>query len=162
MSTKILLSAAIAFLVAVAAVPAIAADALLIRMGGVGLNVSDIDRSLKFYTDAVGLKVAFRLPGDGPIKEVALCVSGNMASGEPFVVLTNNGQPPAPGHETFGRVIINTPDSAALAARATRLGYSATQVGGGSGPNARPVYFLTDPDGYRVEVYQASTSETKY
>jgi lactoylglutathione lyase len=160
--TRIMLSAAATLWAVAFAAPTSAAEPPPIRVGGVGLNVSDVERSLKFYTEALGLKVAFRLPAQGPIQEVALCVSGDIASGEPFVVLTANSEPLKPGGAQFGRVIINTPDAAAVAARAARLGYSAVKMGGAGASGARPVYFLTDPDGYAVELYQASTAEAKY
>jgi hypothetical protein len=75
-------------------------------------------------------------------------------------VLANLGEPVAPGRESFGRVIVNTTDAQAMAHRATAAGYVAEAL---SPPGAdRPVYFLTDPDGYHVELYQASAAEAKY
>jgi catechol 2,3-dioxygenase-like lactoylglutathione lyase family enzyme len=133
----------------------------LIKMGGVGLNVADMQRAEAFYTDVVGLKVAIRVPEQGPPMEIALSVSGSLTGGDPFVVLANLGKPLTPGREGFGRVIINTTDAEAIARRATEAGFAAESLSQ-PGPNSRPVYFLTDPDGYQVELYQASEAEAKY
>jgi catechol 2,3-dioxygenase-like lactoylglutathione lyase family enzyme len=130
----------------------------LIRMGGVALNVADMARSEAFYTEVIGLKVAIRVPQDGPPMEIALCVSGSLTGGDPFVVLASLGEPLKPGREGFGRVIINTTGADAVARRATDAGYSATSHGAAD----RPVYFISDPDGYRVELYQASEAEANY
>jgi catechol 2,3-dioxygenase-like lactoylglutathione lyase family enzyme len=136
-------------------------NAPLIRIGGVGLNVSDMQRSERFYTAIVGLKVAIRVPAEGPPKEIALSVSGDVAGGDPFVVLADLGQPLKDGRTGFGRVIINTTDAAAVARRASDAGFAARSFGQ-PGPDSRPVFFLIDPDGYQVELYQASAAEAKY
>ncbi|MDB5424817.1 MAG: hypothetical protein JWQ29_2233 [Phenylobacterium sp.] len=139
---------------------AAAQSAPLIKMGGVGLNVSDMAKSETFYSEVVGLKVAIRVPAQGPPKEIAMSVSGSLTAGDPFVVLASLGEPPKPGRQGFGRVIINTTDATAIAKRATAAGYEAKSLSPAGSP--RPVYFLTDPDGYHVELYQASATETKY
>jgi catechol 2,3-dioxygenase-like lactoylglutathione lyase family enzyme len=130
----------------------------LIRVGGVALNAADMARSETFYTEVIGLKVAIRVPQDGPPMEIALCVSGSLTGGDPFVVLANLGEPLQPGREGFGRVIINTTDAEAVVRRAADAGFEAVS----HGQPGRPVYFLTDPDGYRVELYQASETEANY
>jgi catechol 2,3-dioxygenase-like lactoylglutathione lyase family enzyme len=141
--------------------PAAGRTAPLIKMGGVGLNVADMQRSEAFYTDVVCLKVAVRVPEHGPPMEIALSVSGEVTAGDPFVVLANLGEPLTPGREGFGRVIINTTDAEAIARRALAAGFAAKSLAQ-PGPNSRPVYFLTDPDGYQLELYQASEAEAKY
>jgi catechol 2,3-dioxygenase-like lactoylglutathione lyase family enzyme len=128
-------------------------------MGGVGLNVADLRRSEHFYTEVIGLKVAVRVPTDEAPKEIVLCVSGSLTGGDPFLVLADLGGRLEPGRQGFGRVILNTTDAAAIAGRATSAGFAARSL---SQPGERPVYFLTDPDGYQVELYQASASEAEY
>ena len=62
----------------------------------------------------------------------------------------DSGTPP-PGREGFGRVIINTTDAEAIARKARDAGFETKPV---SHPGLdRPVFFLTDPDGYRIEAY---------
>ncbi|MDB6062582.1 MAG: hypothetical protein JWM78_2685 [Verrucomicrobiaceae bacterium] len=141
--------------------PADSSRAPLIKMGGVGLNVADMQRSEKFYVEIVGLKVAIRMPFDGPPIEIALSVSGDLMGGDPFVVLANLGETPNAGCAGFGRVIINTTDAAAIARRATDAGFAARSFSA-PGLEGRPVFFLTDPDGYQIELYQASEQEAKY
>jgi catechol 2,3-dioxygenase-like lactoylglutathione lyase family enzyme len=129
----------------------------LVRIGGVALNVSDIARSEAFYVDVIGLKVALRVPSDHQPMEVALCVSGSVQGGDAMLVLARIGVETQSGQNSFGRVILNSPDAAALAQKASVAGYLATKV-----EAARPVYMITDPDGYMVEVFQASVEEAPY
>ncbi len=129
----------------------------LVRIGGVALNVSDIARSEAFYVDVIGLKVALRVPSDHQPMEVALCVSGSVQGGDAMLVLARIGVETQSGQNSFGRVILNSPDAAALAQQASVAGYLATRV-----EAARPVYMITDPDGYMVEVFQASVEEAPY
>jgi hypothetical protein len=48
-----------------------------------------------------------------------------------------------------------------IMARALAAGYAARSLSQ-TGSESRPVRFLTDPDGYSVELYQASEAEAKY
>ncbi len=128
-----------------------------VRIGGVALNVSDIGRSEAFYVDVIGLKVALRVPSDDQPMEVALCVSGSVQGGDAMLVLARIGVETPSGQNSFGRVILNSPDAAALARQASVAGYVATKV-----EADRPVYMITDPDGYTVEVFQASVDEVRY
>jgi catechol 2,3-dioxygenase-like lactoylglutathione lyase family enzyme len=130
----------------------------VIKVGGVGLNVTDVERSKRFYIDVLKMKVAMTVPVGDKGSEVVMSMSGDLTSGQPFIVLANIGPPPGPGKEGFGRVIINTTDAAAIAKRATDGGYTvkkyeSPQMG------TRQVYFISDPDGYQIEVFGASAAE---
>ncbi|CAN5144316.1 hypothetical protein BH10PSE2_BH10PSE2_05920 [soil metagenome] len=129
----------------------------LVRIGGVALNVSDIARSESFYVDVLGLKVALRVPSDDQPAEVALCVSGSVFAGDPMLVLARIGVEVEAAGVRFGRVILNSPDAEVLARQASAAGYASTKV-----EADRPVYVITDPDGYTVEVFQASVDEAPY
>jgi catechol 2,3-dioxygenase-like lactoylglutathione lyase family enzyme len=86
---------------------------------------------------------------------VVMSMSGKLGNGEPFIVLANIGPPPGPGKEGFGRVIINTNDVAGVVKRATSGGYKIKKMGA----PGREVYFVSDPDGYQIEVYGATEAE---
>jgi catechol 2,3-dioxygenase-like lactoylglutathione lyase family enzyme len=127
----------------------------IIKMGGVGLNVSDTERSKSFYKDVLMMKVAFVAPMGDKGSEVVMSMSGKMGQGDPFIVLAHGGSPPGAGKESFGRVIINTTDAVGIANRASAGGYKVSKMP----VPGRDVYFISDPDGYQIEVYGATLAE---
>jgi hypothetical protein len=40
-----------------------------IRISGVGIRVSDLERSMKFYTEVLGLKVGARVPAPDRVRQ---------------------------------------------------------------------------------------------
>jgi catechol 2,3-dioxygenase-like lactoylglutathione lyase family enzyme len=126
-----------------------------IKIGGVALNVTDTERSKNFYVDVLKMKVAFVAPMGDKGSEVVMSMSGKLGQGEPFIVLAHVGPPPGAGKEGFGRVIINTTDAAGIANRASKGGYKVSKMA----VPGREVYFISDPDGYQIEVYGATEAE---
>lgn len=115
-----------------------------IRMSGVGLAVSDLERSRAFYEKVLGFKVAARVPAQGPAVEYLMGLTGNVR-GDTLIVL-RQGQV-APGATAFGRVIVVAPSGRGLAERAAAAGYPPARVVDGTN-------IIRDPDGYVVELYQ--------
>ena len=132
-----------------------AGNSAINRLFGAGLNVSDIDRSIDFYTKVVGLKIAFSMPARNGMREVALSLSGSLTDGTVLVLAWHEGTPLQPGHEMFGRIITNAASAKAVGERAKAMGYDVKEMGGGH------TIFLTDPDGYSVEVYQPGAETPK-
>jgi catechol 2,3-dioxygenase-like lactoylglutathione lyase family enzyme len=151
-------SAALAVLAAsqVGGPSAWAQQAPALQISGVGVNVSDIERSRKFYVEIIGLREALRVPSEGPIHELVLSASGRLG-GEAIVVLAKlEGQPLKPGRESFGRIITNPVDTDAVVRRAKAAGYMVSEYP--RRPNGPVVAFVEDPDGYRVELYQRAAA----
>ena len=124
----------------------------VIRVAGVGLNVSDLNRSADFYTKLLGLKEIMRVPPSEATREIVLSLSGDIA--DTLVVLAKLDEEPLDsGRATFGRVIMNTDDAVEVAARVQAAGYAVERLAG-SGPEGPIVYFVRDPDGYQVELFQ--------
>lgn len=125
------------------------------------ITVSDLSRSLDFYTKVVGLKLVTspdmplpKPPAAGePEKdfiEIALNYSGSMA--DPlFVVMKRRGK--AVPREFAGLIDIGfkVPSTAAVMERAKHAGFQPTRPFGGAGQPG----FLLDPDGYSVEFIEA-------
>lgn len=139
----------------VAASPAVAADLpplaepdRPIRTSGVGLTVSDLERSRRFYEDVLGFKVAARVPAQGQAQEYLLGLTGNLRA-DTLIVL-RQGAPPA-GATGFGRVILTAPDARRLAERAAAAGYPPPRIVDGTN-------VIRDPDGYAIELYQRPTA----
>lgn len=119
-----------------------------IRISGVGLRVSDLDRSLKFYTEALGLKIGARVPAKGDAAEYLLGMTGDIRADNLIVIRKGEVKP---GATEFGSISIVVPNGRAMAERAVAAGYQ----------TARPIVdgtnFIKDPDGYTIELYQRPT-----
>lgn len=152
MTTIKLLRASIAAL-AFAAVPVLAEptasvppeDVKPIRVSGLSIRVSDLERSKQFYTEVLGLKVAARVPAQGEPHEYLLGLTGNIR--EDTLIVIRKGEV-KPGATEFGAITIVVPNGRKMAERVVAAGYQ----------NARPLVdgtnFVRDPDGYLIELYQ--------
>jgi catechol 2,3-dioxygenase-like lactoylglutathione lyase family enzyme len=136
----------------VAAVAETAPTAEALQISGPVLIVSDLERSLKFYTQGLGMIVASRLAGNpGP----GAVVVGPGRRPPPFILLRQRTpeaatSPPIEIGNGLSRIMLNVPDAAAAAAKLRAAGFDVPA------PNGRGIFAVTDPDGYRYEVIQAS------
>jgi catechol 2,3-dioxygenase-like lactoylglutathione lyase family enzyme len=145
-------------LVALTSVPALAADTgsstdAGIEIAGPVLMVTDLERSLKFYVEGLGLEAATRLPGN-PGPGVIVMAPGHTPT--PFLLIRQSAadpkqSPPVVHGNALSRVMLVVPNSAAVAARLTAAGYPHDPV------NARGIFFVKDPDGFSYEVMQRSS-----
>ena len=126
-----------------------------ITMSAVALNVSDLARSEKFYIDVLGLERTFRYPADGKLLEVGLSRPGT--KGQMSVILAHFNDDPLPEEKArYGRIVVVTTDAKAVAKRATDAGFAARTLS--APPGGSVVIFVTDPDGYQIELYQPAGS----
>jgi catechol 2,3-dioxygenase-like lactoylglutathione lyase family enzyme len=122
-----------------------------VTLSAVALNVADLARSEKFYIDLLGLERTFRYPADGKLLEVGLSRSGQ--KGQMSIILAHFNDDPLPeGKARYGRIVVVTADAKAVAKRATDAGFAATTLS--APPGGSVVIFVTDPDGYQIELYQ--------
>jgi lactoylglutathione lyase len=115
------------------------------------IYVSDMDRSIAFYTDVIGLKVQGRTEIDD-VHEAHLAADeggGRLQLAERY----NGGQPIDHGFALW-KIYFNVDDCAATHDKAVAAGYESTM------PPTRldrwpvTVAFVNDPDGYNVELVQ--------
>jgi catechol 2,3-dioxygenase len=117
-----------------------------IRLGPVTLQVADLDRSVAFYRDVLGLRVAEQASG-----RATLAAHG----GDTLVVLhEKRGAAPVPRRGRLGlyHFAILLPDRAALGRFVAHL----AQIGeraGASDHFVSEALYLQDPDGLGIEVY---------
>jgi catechol 2,3-dioxygenase-like lactoylglutathione lyase family enzyme len=116
-----------------------------IRISGLGMRVNDLERSKKFYTEVLGLKVGARVPAQGDAVEYLLGMTGDIRADNLIVIRKGEVKP---GATEFGSISIVVPNGRAMAERAVAAGYK----------TARPIVdgtnFIKDPDGYTIELYQ--------
>jgi catechol 2,3-dioxygenase-like lactoylglutathione lyase family enzyme len=145
MRARVALAVALIALVFGALAQTLPADLQPIRVAGVGLRVADLERSKKFYTELLGLKVAARVPAQGEAREYLLSVTGKVRDDTLIVIRQAEVKP---GATEFGNVVLVVPSGRKLAERVVAAGY----------PTAREIVdgtnFIKDPDGYTIELYQ--------
>lgn len=127
------------------ALPPLPADIKPTATAGLGLTVSDLDRSMRFYTDVLGMKVDAQYPATGAAVEYLLGYTGDRLTDTLVVVRQGQVQPGATG---FGRIVLVVPDGRKLAERVKSAGMTIVKTL----PSGTSV--VTDPDGYLIELYQ--------
>jgi catechol 2,3-dioxygenase-like lactoylglutathione lyase family enzyme len=125
-------------------VPPLPEDVRPIRVSGLGIRVSDLERSKKFYTEILGLKVGARVPAQGEAVEYLLGMSGDIRADTLIVIRKGEIKP---GATEFGNIVIVVPDGRKMAERVAAAGFPPARVVDGTN-------FVKDPDGYTIELYQ--------
>jgi catechol 2,3-dioxygenase len=123
-----------------AATPTLAATT---RLGATHLTVSDLDRSLRFYQDAIGLRVHSVEEGRAALG----------AGGEDVLVLVEEaGAARAGRHAGLYHVALLYPSREELAFAVDRLIRTRTPVEGMSDHGTHEAIYLPDPDGNGLEL----------
>ena len=144
------------------AAPATAAETSPIQYFSTKINVTDLDRSIAFYSTFVGLTEAARSAGTSPVVEVLMTKSGAKgAATEPAVVLAwqRARKEPLVLGNAFNNITFVVTDIKATVKALEAAGYKIT-----GSPEPRPsptpaakqiaVVFTKDPDGYSIELLQ--------
>lgn len=136
-----------------------------------GFTVSDIERSLAFYRDVLGLKLVKRQTGAAPYLATVTGFEGvrleiahlQPAAGGSMLELLQYVSHPAPATDRAtnrpgnGHVCFKVDDLRAACAELRRRGVALvsepTEITAGAHAGGRAVY-LRDPDGFTVELYQ--------
>jgi len=125
-------------------------DVKPIRVAGLGIRVSDLDRSLKFYTEVLGLKVDAKVPAQGEPVEYLLGMTGDVRADTLIVIRKGEIKP---GATEFGSITIVVPNARKMAERVAAAGYPPARIVEGTN-------FVKDPDGYTIELYQRPAAPT--
>jgi catechol 2,3-dioxygenase len=114
-----------------------------LRLGAVHLTVTDLDRSVAFYQDAIGVRVHRR--------EDPLAVMG--AGREDLVVLVEEQNARRAGrHAGLYHFALLVPDRTELARALQRLAVTRTPIDGASDHGISEAIYLPDPDGNGIEI----------
>ncbi|WP_349401448.1 lactoylglutathione lyase [Clostridium perfringens] len=114
------------------------------------IRVKDLDKSLKFYKEALGLIETRRM--DYPEYKFSLVYLSDKEDGYEVELTYNYDQEkPYDLGNGFSHIAVGVEDIEAERERHISLGYEVTLMKGLS-DGAATYYFVTDPDGYKVEV----------
>lgn len=124
-------------------------NAYVMRLSHVGVQTTDLDRSLAWYTQTLGLDEAFRLERDGQVRIVYLYVAGETFI-ELFAPRPGMGSPP---HTHFSLQVADI--EAAVADLRKRLPPESRRHDAIiTGTDGSRIYNFFDPDGHRIEFQQ--------
>jgi catechol 2,3-dioxygenase len=120
------------------------------RIGHVHLTVSDLDRALAFYRDALGFEVTATYGRDA-----VFLSAGGYHHHIGLNTWAGRGAPrPAPGTTGLYHFAILYPDRAALAAAVHRVLEHGVALEGAADHGVSEAVYLRDPDGNGVELYR--------
>jgi catechol 2,3-dioxygenase len=112
--------------------------------GPVHLTVSDLDRSLAYYREVVGLTTLDRAPA-----RASLCTAGR----ELLVLVEDAGAKPAMGYTGLYHFALLVPERVDLAGWLAHAVRERIQLVGLSDHFVSEALYLTDPDGHGIEIY---------
>jgi lactoylglutathione lyase len=118
------------------------------------LRVGDLDRSTRFYTEVLGMKLLRTT--DRPEQKYSLAFVGyGDESAHAVLELTYNyGVDRYDLGSGFGHVAIEVPDAAAACDSVRRRGGKVTREPGPVKGGTTVIAFVEDPDGYKIELIE--------
>lgn len=118
------------------------------------IRVGDLDRSIAFYTEILGMRVLRRT--DYPEGRFTLAFVGYGEESQGAVIeLTLNWD--TPSYELgngFGHIALEVPDAYAACAEIKKRGGRVTREAGPMKHGTTVIAFVEDPDGYKIELIE--------
>ena len=115
------------------------------------IRVGDLDRSVKFYTQVLGMKETRRR--DVPDGKYTLAFVG-FGDGPEVELTYNYGVEKYEQGTAFGHLAISVPDAAAACAAIKAAGGKVTREAGPVKHGTTVIAFVEDPDGYKIELIE--------
>ena len=118
------------------------------------LRVGDLQRSVDFYTNVLGMKVLRK--SDYPEGRFTLCFVGyGDEDKESVLELTHNWDTPAYELGTgYGHIALEVDDAYATCDEVRKRGGKVTREAGPMKHGTTVIAFVEDPDGYKIEFIQ--------
>ena len=125
------------------------------------IRVGDLDRSIKFYTDVLGMKLLRKKDYlDG--KFTLAFVGYGPETKQAVVELTYNwGTDKYDLGNAFGHIALEVDDAYQACAEIKKRGGKVTRAAGPMKHGSTVIAFVEDPDGYKIELIQKGTQSAK-
>ncbi len=120
------------------------------------LRVGDLERSIKFYTEVIGMNLIRTT--DRPEQKYSMAFVGfgkGNAEGQAELELTYNyGVSSYDMGGAYGHIAIAVPDAYAACEKIKQAGGNVTREAGPVKGGNTVIAFIQDPDGYKIELIQ--------
>jgi lactoylglutathione lyase len=123
------------------------------------LRVGDLERSLAFYCNLLGMKLLRRKDYPGGEFTLAFVGYGDEADNTVLELTHNWGQSEYILGDAYGHIAIGVDDIYATCEAIKAQGGNVTREPGPMKHGSTVIAFVTDPDGYKVELIQLKTPE---
>jgi lactoylglutathione lyase len=120
------------------------------------IRVRDLDKSLRFYTNLLGMKLLRKR--DYPSGQFTLAFVGyGDESSNTVIELTHNWGQAEPYNlgSAFGHLALGVPDVYETCERLAAAGVKIPRPAGPMAHGGSVIAFIEDPDGYRIELVQS-------
>ena len=131
------------------------ADSDKFRLLHTMIRVRDLDASLQFYTNLLGMKLLRKR--DYPTGKFTLAFVGyGDESSNTVIELTHNWDQAEPDNlaSAFGHLAVGVPDVYKTCERLAAAGVEIPRPAGPMAHGGSVIAFIEDPDGYRIELIQ--------
>lgn len=118
------------------------------------IRVGDLDRSIAFYTEILGMKLLRRQDYPGGRFTLAFVGYGE-GNNAAEIELTHNWDTPSYDLDNgFGHIALGVADAYAMCDRIKSRGGKVTREAGPMQHGTTVIAFVEDPDGYKIELIQ--------
>ena len=125
------------------------------------LRVGDLQRSIRFYTEVMGMALLRTTQRPEQKYDLAFLGYGRNPEHAEIELTYNHGVDHYDLGTAYGHIAIGVPDVAATCAavrdKAAALGGAITREPGPVKGGSTVIAFITDPDGYKIELIQQDT-----
>jgi lactoylglutathione lyase len=118
------------------------------------LRVGDLQRSINFYTQVMGMRLLRTTERPEQKYTLAFVGYGHNPEHAELELTYNHGVDHYDQGTAFGHIAIEVPDAAAACERISAQGGQVTRAAGPVQGGSTIIAFVTDPDGYKLELIQ--------
>ncbi|MGF1713856.1 lactoylglutathione lyase [Photobacterium chitinilyticum] len=118
------------------------------------LRVGDLDRSIQFYTDIMGMQLLRKHDNEAYQYTLAFVGYGDESEGAVIELTYNWGTTDYEMGNAFGHIAIGVADIYATCDAIKTAGGNVTREPGPVKGGTTHIAFVTDPDGYKIELIQ--------
>jgi lactoylglutathione lyase len=120
------------------------------------LRVGDLDRSIRFYTEVMGMTLLRQSENPSQHYSLAFLGYGSNPEHAEIELTYNHGVGSYEMGTAYGHIAIAVPDAAEACDRIRAGGGQVTREAGPVKGGTTVIAFITDPDGYKIELIERS------
>ena len=118
------------------------------------LRVGDLQRSIQFYTQVLGMQLLRTSENTEYKYSLAFVGYGSNPDHAEIELTYNHGVSSYEPGTAFGHIALGVPDAYAACAKIKAAGGNVTREAGPVKGGSTVIAFVTDPDGYKIELIQ--------